>query len=659
MKKLFYHLACWGLCLLTLLGCTSARQPNEIRVLYLGGQSEWSNGRYGSPAKFATDEELQQSIRSRMDAFGDLLRTYFDSVTVMRAADYRPEMSDAYDVTIFDGVPPKLEDAVIERDANGNIVRYQKARYLPDDFSAACITIGSMGETVGRRVGTKNDWYCLCLDAAAHHMNLEHPIFKGPFKTAVTLHKEPTPEDAFHYQYFQDEALPDSVLMWTVNTKGYKTTDAYNPGMVSRPWGYLDSPDCEVISSGVCAKTIDAVAIGRHANFLTWGFIGSPLDMTEEAKVVFANAVAYMAQFKGQHPLARKYNDRIATREYVKELRYLCTRRSYEDRLLSDSVFYAGVQKEIEDARTRLAAGDTTARALLRQYEDFRVPPRQTYADYLKRNQKGLFDRFGENENGYLAYYKENLPYFYGGEGSYVLTVDEDAKAWQIPTNDVRLLDKAITCLEEGMETERANRILTRYTLCEFSTPSEWRAWFDKYKENLFFTESGGWFFLVNDPLAPGNDYSALERRAAKDKTGTESGNGEPVPDKTNPVVISARVSPTSGSRAEVSIHIAILPGFHIYRDVSSSDPYLPLKVEFELPDGCRPTRSVYPPAKPFGSSGTTIYEENLTIRQTLEPISAPASIRCKVSCQACDAHACMPPVEKIFELKLAKTKLN
>lgn len=209
MKRLSYCLMlCLATCLFVLSACSSQKDPRDIRVLYLGGQSEWVNGEHGGPKKFATEEEFQQSVTERMNAFGDLLRVYFDSVTMMRAADYRPEMSDAYDVTIFDGMPPALEEAVRETDDQGNFVRYVPARYLPDDFSAACITIGSVGNALGRRIGIKNDWYCLCLDADAHGMNLEHPIFKGPFHTDITLTKQPTPENAFHYAYFQDEPLP-------------------------------------------------------------------------------------------------------------------------------------------------------------------------------------------------------------------------------------------------------------------------------------------------------------------------------------------------------------------------------------------------------------------------------------------------------------------
>lgn len=75
--------------------------------------------------------------------------------------------------------------------------------------------------------------------------------------------------------------------------------------MVSRPGGFEDSPEAEIISGGVSAKTWDAVAIGRHGNFLHWGFAALSDDMTDEARDVFANAVVYIAGFAGQTPVAR------------------------------------------------------------------------------------------------------------------------------------------------------------------------------------------------------------------------------------------------------------------------------------------------------------------------------------------------------------------
>src|SRR5574344_262718 len=118
-------------------------KPEKMRILYLGGYSDWTR----DCPTFKTPEDFQKTVDLRMDAFGTLLRKYFGTVKVMKAADYKPEMSKGFDVTIFDGVPPELEKAVEVYDGNGKIVKYTNPRYLPYDFSYPSITIGEIGPT--------------------------------------------------------------------------------------------------------------------------------------------------------------------------------------------------------------------------------------------------------------------------------------------------------------------------------------------------------------------------------------------------------------------------------------------------------------------------------------------------------------------------------
>jgi hypothetical protein len=77
-------------------------------------------------------------------------------------------------------------------------------------------------------------------------------------------------------------------------------------GMVSDGHGFEDSPDCERISGGINSKGPMAVAIGRQANLLQWGFYGAPDRMTEAARRAFLNAIVYMRRFDGHVPLVRK-----------------------------------------------------------------------------------------------------------------------------------------------------------------------------------------------------------------------------------------------------------------------------------------------------------------------------------------------------------------
>ncbi|MDR1273563.1 MAG: protein-disulfide reductase DsbD N-terminal domain-containing protein [Odoribacteraceae bacterium] len=630
----------WMLVTLLAFSCQASVKKSNLRVLYVWGSADWDTEYFqGDTARYNT------SVRERAKSFETMLQAYFNVVTTVRASSYTPELSRSYDVTVMDGTPPAILPGIRETDAAGNIVKYRIAGYLPEEFDRPMVTIGELGEKLGRRIGLKTDWYCLCLDADAHHLLREHPIFNTPFPVQLTTRIKATPEPAFHYAYYADGALPDSIPMWQVQTKGYSTDKHFRIGMVARPWGFEDSPEAEYISSGTCQKTLDAVAIGRHGNFLHWGFAASPAYMTPEARTVLANAIVYIAQFAGQGVIARKYEDRIATRDYLKELKYLSTRESYEDRLKGDEEFYRQMLEVQKSAREKQAKGeklDATEQRML----NFNKPPVMTFENYIKRYQKDFFHLFGTDSDAYIAFYDENRDYFYS-YGFYHIEVDEDVKSLQIPNNDFRLLDAAIKLWETGKDPEKGRRILERYTLLDFLTPGEWRTWYEANKERLFFTESGGWLFLVNSREPGVNDYHAKE---ARQQIATLQ------PGKTNdqePVKVATGLITKENGDKELVVKIKIHPGYHLYASVAGEDPFIPTTVAIELPPGYTCAGEMqYPSFKPFTSNGTTIYEDELVFRQPVTGTGA-GEATCTVKYQCCDAHACMMPVEEEIKIKL------
>lgn len=629
---------------LLIVSCCLAQaqiRKSNLRVLYVGG----SDNQHSVLDRLVDSAE----VKIRMASFEQMLKKYFKTVKVVHAGDYRYPMSEEYDVTVMDGVPEQTAPA--ERglhQRSGRMIITKAAGYFPEDFDRPVLLIAEMGETLGRRIGLKTDWYCLCLDADAHHFRAEHPIFNKPFPVKMTIRMKPTPSDAFHYAYYTDEPIPDSIPMWQVQTKGYKTDEGFRVGMVSRPWGFEDSFDAEYISSGVCAKTLDAVAIGRHGNFLHWGFAASPADMTEEAQAVLANAIVYISQFAGQTPVVRKYEANIATREYIKEVRYLATRTAWQESEKMQREFEQPSLEKKAKAQAKQARGEklTDEEAMYLDYEP--MEPR-SYADFLKWYQEGLFDRFGEDESAYLRYYDDNRDYFYGGEGAYNLVVDEDVKSLGIPNNDLRLLDAAISLLEKEQEVEKANRILTRYTLCRFTTPQEWRDWYETNKSRLFFTEAGGWLFMVNTrETVPGNDYHI---RDAKPETAALPQVG--ATDHENPVQLAIGLNTLANGNREIVLRFRIHAGYHIYAHVSEADPYIPTTVEMKLPDGYRGVgklkRSSF---KGFNDSGTTVYEQEAVFRQEIAG-SGSGEVVCTVGYQCCDSQICMPPVKKEMKVEI------
>jgi hypothetical protein len=621
--------------LVTLLAfsCQASVKKSNLRVLYVWGSADWAADYFqGDTAR------LEASIRERAASFETMLKEYFNAVTTVRASSYTPELSRSYDVTVMDGTPAPILPGGRETDEAGNVVRYLRPGYLPEDFDLPMLTIGELGEKLGRRIGLKTDWYCLCLDADAHHFRREHPIFNAPFPVQLTTRVKATPEHAFHYPYYADGPIPDSIPMWQVQTKGYATDQHFRIGMVARPWGFEDSPEAEYISSGVCQKTLDAVAIGRHGNFLHWGFAASPAYMTPEAHAVLANAIVYISRFAGQGVIARKYEDRIATRDYLKELKYLATRESYEARMKSDEKFYRQKEEAIPKLKERVAKGEKLSAGDMALLSMRR--PTVTFEDYVKRYQKNFFDLFGTDSDAYARFYDENRDYFYS-YGSYHFEIDEDVKSLGIPNNDLRLLDAAINLWETGKDAEKARRILARYTLVDFATPGEWRAWYDVNKSRLFFTESGGWLFLVNGREPGVNDYHAKE---ARQKIAAIL-PGET--DDQQPVKVAANLIAKGNGSKELVVKIKIHPGYHLYANVAGGDPYIPTTLVFELPAGYALAGDLQlPPFHPFTSNGTTIYEDEIVFRQPIRS-TGPGEVKCTVKYQCCDAHICFPPAEE------------
>ena len=311
----------------------------------------------------------------------------------------------------------------------------------------------------------------------------------------LNIEKKRTPESAFTYAYFMDAPIPDSILMWKVQTDDY-SANGFRVGMVARPWGFTDSPDAEYISSGACAKTLDAVAIGRHGNFLHWGFTASPTYMTKEGQTVLANAIVYISQFAGRGVIARKYEDRIATRQWLKELKHYASRETYEAELARDKEFEKTQLEAQKNALAKQANGDSLTRRE-RSILNYTSQAPKTMEDFLKNHQRDFYELIGNNPEAYAKFYDENYDYFYGF-GFYHLEIDEDVKSIGIPNYDKRILDEAIKLWESGKDAEKAKRILTRYTSVDFASAKEWRNWYNIHKDKLFFTEAGGWLFLID-----------------------------------------------------------------------------------------------------------------------------------------------------------------
>lgn len=635
---------------LLMLQCVFAQGKQKVSVLYVGGSGEMET----TGVSEVDSVELAKSVKARTASFSKFLKAHFRRVKVVDAKDYVPAMSADYDVTVFDGRPTPLRPTVIERDAQGRVVKYERAAYLPDDFDRPVLCIADASEEIGRSIGTKCDWFCLCLDADAHHWVKDHPIFQGPFKVDIRTEMKPTPPNAFEYAEMYGYELPAETEMWTVQTKSYTTDRSYRIGMVSRPEGFLDSPEAEVISSGTCAKSIDAVAIGRHGNFFHWGFSASPDYLTEAGKAALANAIVYISKFAGQHVIARKLDETIATRKQADAQKFLASREAWQDYNQMNRQYYQAVDSIRKVALTKQERGeelDGTEKMYLAM--DFRQPEEPTYAEYLKQRFPTLYHVFGDDAAEYARYYEKNRAWFRPDEEGYNLDIDEDVRTLGIANNDKRLLDTCIVMLEKGKEPELARRVLERYTLCRFATPAEWRKWYDTYQDKLFFTESGGWLWLVNtfDRSVPGNDYSVLKSEQMQETASQPAPEGET--DEKNPVALSMEVNTQADGSRELVVRMKVHPGYHTYAQVADEDPFLPTVLSFELPEGCKLEGDLVTPVfTRLGETSTTVYTGDCLFRQKISG-TGKGEVKCMVEYQCCDDSICFPPARKTLTVQL------
>jgi hypothetical protein len=459
-----------GMLLLSFVAPAVADDQIALRVLYCGDPG--------------SDREAD---------FRKFLEQHFAKVTLHNYSTFTEADAKEHDVVILDWT--------YEYDGKGHVDPQKTRRWHPPhpsrDFSRPVILIGQAGGLVSDSLKLKVNWLCLCLNGPAHHLRLEHSLFHSPLEVAPQLEQIPTPET---YSYLTlDKKLGPTMTVWKVQTKNPPEVD---PGLVSDLYGFTDSPDAEVFAQGIAGKGPDTVPLGRHANYLLWGFSAPPADMTPAGQRLFVNAVCYIHKFDGQRPLVR---NEVQSREWALRL-------AMSPRFLSQDY------KEHDVHRRR---------AILEKHPEWIPAEYKGNADaFLNKTSAdlqaayarsidgalpaSLRQRFGLNADLYEAYYRENLEFLRPGERHGAFELDEEAKAVGPSNRRVEFLDRCVTMLENKDKSDRPLRLLKRYTNETFENAAEWRKWLDQNRSRLFFSDVGGYKFLVG-PERPTAEAAAGE----------------------------------------------------------------------------------------------------------------------------------------------------
>ena len=273
---------------------------------------------------------------------------------------------------------------------------------------------------------------------AAHAGPLEHEIFSKPFKVEPQFEYYKTPPN-YHDRHLGTDKLPDRMKVWLVQ----KTGKRYG-SVVARSYGFTDSPGAEALVLGFnTGKEYGAVGIGRHGNFLQWGYWAPPSKMTEAGQKLFLNCICYIHKFDGKAPLVRRNSSH----------RWNAIRLAALINRIKDKSFFSS-----------------------------------TFSPELREKYEG-------DPNGLVQYYRDDFELIYRDN---VFLIDNELKSLGINSNrEIETLRQIISLLKDENKANIARKLLARYTNQSFQSAEQWQSWFEDNKDRIFFSDVGGFKFFV------------------------------------------------------------------------------------------------------------------------------------------------------------------
>lgn len=281
---------------------------------------------------------------------------------------------------------------------------------------------------------------------AAHAEPLEHDVFQRPFKVQPEYEYRDTPPN-YLLRHLGEGKLPDKMKVWRVQDHS-KVYGKIPNSVVARAYGFTDSPDAEVLVKGFnTGKEYGAVGVGRHGNFLQWGYSLPPSKMTEAGRKFFLNCLCYIHQFDGKGALIR----RIATHRL-------------------DTIRLAPLAERLWQRRKN----------------------DESFTPFIPED---ITKKFSGDPNGLVQYYKDDLELIYRDRQFHV---DSELRSLSINSNrNIDTLERLIGLLKDDTHADTARLLLTRYTNQSFQKADGWKRWFENNRDRIFFSDVGGYKFFV------------------------------------------------------------------------------------------------------------------------------------------------------------------
>lgn len=409
---------------------------------------------FGSAAQSAKEKEALGEARKlkilfagkrggdREARFAAFLVKYFAKVDAISLELLSEKTAAAYDVVIADWE---------RRWAHGDYQDHKKPKVrLPDSFSKPVIMVGLVAGEIQKHCKIQpvgwSGWQEL--QNEAHSVKKDHPIFKGPLEPKLEVALVDTPED--YKKSLDGKGLGAQIETWKVQAG--RVPKEIDWGFVAAPWGFEDSPDAEAIAAGAGCRNPRAISLARHGNFFLWGFDGDPAQMTEGGRKVFVNAICWMKKFDGKRPLA---NVAMAPRELA--LHYVEWLRDADD-------------------------------------EDSLVAAKRRFPDDVREKTRTDPDKLE-------AYYKQNYELLCpAGGDSQGFRADPDLEELgKFSNRKLEFWDAVLARLQKDEKDALALRVANRYAPGKTRDAAELKAWVGENRKWLFFTDVGGFRWMVDE----------------------------------------------------------------------------------------------------------------------------------------------------------------
>jgi hypothetical protein len=204
--------------------------------------------------------------------------------------------------------------------------------------------------------------------------------------------------------------------------------------------------EAETITLGFApGKSYDSVGIGRHGNFMLWGWSAAPSKMTQAGQKLFLNSLCYIHQFD-QKPFV-KIPQRAMARNFA-------------------TLLFNRMEQYPKNAKTYLS-------------------------NYFPED---LATKYANDLEGMRKYYDANTELLYVAERKFC--IDEGLKSLGIKSNrEAAMLNTLIGLLAETSKAELAQTCLTRYTDQSFESLQAWKQWYKEHTQDLIFSDVGGYRF--------------------------------------------------------------------------------------------------------------------------------------------------------------------